>query len=282
MILLDYNGIAVGNVITQKLEVEENLIRHMILNTIRMYNVKFRDKYGEMVICCDAGGNWRKKVYAEYKASRKDRVEEDAKFWDELFRIVNLVREEIKENLPWKVVQVWGAEADDVIATLVDRTQEFGMHEDVMIVSADKDFAQLQKYSNVQQFSPMTKKFIVEKDPKGKLFEHVCRGDGSDGVPNVLSGDNVFVDKIRQTQLRSKRIEEWAKAPDLREAMGEEIYRNYIRNQKMIDLESCPESLKSDIISNYDEQESVSPAKIKPYLMQKRCRNLLSNIQDFR
>lgn len=51
-------------------------------------------------------------------------------------------------------------EADDIINSLVEYTQEFGNYEKVMIISGDKDFAQLQKYSNVDQYSPITKSLL--------------------------------------------------------------------------------------------------------------------------
>lgn len=185
MIILDYNGIAIGNIITQKLDINEDLIRHTILNTIRMYNKKFRNDYGQMVIACDSS-SWRKEYFPNYKFKRKTGREESDMDWNEIFRIINMVREEIIANIPWKVVKVDRAEADDIVGALVENTQEFGNHEPVMIVSADKDFIQLQKYDNVRQYSPMTKKFIEDKNPRSYIIEHIFKGDSSDGVPNVL------------------------------------------------------------------------------------------------
>ena len=73
MIIVDYNAIAIAGVITQKMQIDEHLIRHMILNTIRMYNKKFRKEYGQMVIACDHS-SWRREVFPQYKASRKKAV----------------------------------------------------------------------------------------------------------------------------------------------------------------------------------------------------------------
>lgn len=280
MIIVDFNGIAVGNVITQKLDIQEDLIRHMILNTLRMYNKKFRDKYGQMVIACDSS-SWRKEVYPQYKFKRKSGREESSMDWNEVFRIINLVREEIRENLPYKVIQVDNAEADDIIGALAMETQEFGKHEDVMIVSADKDFIQLQRYDNIRQYSPMTKKFIDDKNPRTYLFEHILKGDSGDGIPNCLSGDNVFVDGIRQSPMTKKKIETFLAADDMQAAMGEEVWRNYCRNRMLIDLREMPDSLRSNIINTYESTKAVHKMKVLNYLIKKRCKMLIECVEEF-
>lgn len=279
MILVDFNGTVIATVFAMHLDVEEDLIRHAVLNTLRMFRKKFRD-HGELVICCD-GGSWRKDAFPQYKHKRAGEREASSLDWDKLFEILNRVLDDIRENFPYKVVKVYNAEADDVIATIVERTQEFGHWEDVMIISTDKDFAQLQKYSNVKQYSPVQKKFIVEKNPRKTLFEHICKGDSVDSVPNVMSPDNTFVDGIRQNKMMSKKIEEWQAAEDLRVAMGEEIYRNYLRNKKVIDLSEVPSSLAEKILNTYDKQQPANPSKVMPFLMKNRMRVLLENYNDF-
>ena len=279
MIIIDYNGIAIANIMVQKLAIDENIIRHMILNSIRMYRARFNKDYGEVVLCSDAGGNWRKKVFPQYKAARKKTRDKSSMDWNEVFRITSMVREEIRENFPYKVMHIEGCEADDCIAQLVEETQEFGKYEDVMIVSSDKDFAQLQRYSNVKQFSPMGKKFIVEKNPRTTLHEHILQGDTSDGVPNVLSPDNTFTDGLRQTPLRKKLREQLLDDP---RSHGDEIYRNYLRNKKMIDLRECPDTVKTGIINTFESQDPYgNKGKVFPYLVAKQCRLLLENVQEF-
>ncbi len=98
------------------------MLRHMILNSIRMYNAKYREKYGQMVIAMDCG-SWRKKVFEHYKAKRKTTREASNIDWDGVYAALNNIRDEIRENLPFKVVEVRGAEADDIIGVLVERTQ---------------------------------------------------------------------------------------------------------------------------------------------------------------
>ena len=279
MIIIDYNGIAISNIVTQKLDIDENLIRHMILNSIRMYRTKFKDKYGEIVIAGDAGNNWRYKAFPQYKASRKKSRKDSKMDWNEVFRVTNMVWDELGEYFPYKTIKVDGCEADDVIGVLVENTQEFGNHEEVMIVSADKDFAQLQKYNNVSQFSPMTKKYIKVEHPRKQLLELILKGDTSDGVPNVLSGDNVFVDGSRQTPLRRPIMEALMEDPS---SQGPEIKRNVERNMRLISLEFTPEELKKEIIYTYDNQDkSQNKSKVFNYLVEKRCRRLLEDVKDF-
>jgi len=283
MIIVDYSGVAMASMFAQRSDtVDEGLIRHQILNTLRMYNVKYRAKYGKMILACD-GGSWRKNVFAEYKASRKTNREASPIDWKEVWRVINLVREEIAENLPFKVVQVSGAEADDVIAALVETTQEFGNSEPVMIVSADKDFIQLQKYNNVSQFSPMTKKLITDKNPRKYLIEHILRGDSGDGVPNVLSPDDVFIDAAkRQTPLKAKKVDEWiANYSKLEEVMDHDTYRNFIRNRRCIDLSYIPKEVSAEIIAAYEAQEDTPNTKVFNYLIAKRCKMLVSCAAEF-
>lgn len=279
MIIIDYSAIAVSNIVTQRLDIQEDMIRHMILNSIRMYRSRFRDKFGEVVMAGDAGNNWRYNEFPQYKAARKKTRKESKMDWKEAFRIINLVWEELGEHFPYKTIKIDGCEADDVIGVLVEQTQEFGQHEPVIIISADKDFAQLQKYKNVSQFSPMTKKFIKEEHPRKQLLELILKGDTSDGVPNVLSGDNVFVDGSRQTPLRKPIIEALMNDPS---SQGQEVLRNMQRNRELIDLESTPQELKEEIIYRFEEQDKWSNRdKVFPFLVEKRCRRLIDDIGDF-
>lgn len=283
MIIIDYSGISIAPVaMGHAHHGDENLIRHMILNSIRMYRQKFKKKYGEIVIVADAGGNWRRDVYPEYKGKRKSNREESKIDWDEAFRIINMVLDEIKENLPYKVIHQWGCEADDAIAELVHWTQEFGNYEEVMIVSADKDFRQLQVFDNVAQYSPMLKKIIKEDNPRLYRAEHILGGDGGDGVPNVLSDDDTLVTEgKRQNVLSKKKKEQLLEDP---KALGEQVYRNYIRNKKMIDLVEmdCPESTRKEIINTYESQDKSSVrGKVLPYLISKDCRLLVKDVQEF-
>ena len=285
MIIVDYSGIAIASIFSQDRpeEIQEGLIRHMILNSLRRYNVKFRKEYGEMVIACDST-SWRKEAYPQYKAKRKSNRDESPLDWGHFFTLINGVRDEIKENMHYPVVQADRAEADDIIATLVKSTQEFGQSEPVMIVSSDKDFFQLHRYSNVKQFSPMKRDFAEVDDAAFYKFDHICRGDSSDGVPNVLSVDDTFTEGIRQRPMYAKKIQQWYTAKDdsqLMDMMGQETYRNYCRNKSVIDLDCIPEDIVQDINDKYNSQTNKNKGKVLTYLIEKRCNMLIDSVADF-
>lgn len=282
MILIDFSGIAIATIAVNKVN-DESMLRHMMLNSIRMYRTKFKKDYGEVVLAIDSGNNWRRNYFPQYKANRrKDRSESDFD-WGEAFRILHMVHEEIKENFPYHVIKIDECEADDIIGTLVENTQEFGQYEDVMIVSSDHDFKQLQKYNNVKQFSPMMKKPVVEDHPKTNLTLKILTGDAGDGVPNVLSDDDVFVEGRRQTPLSKKKKE--AILEDLSE--GELLYaaswyRNYCRNETLIDLTKTPDRLKEKILEEYKSQDPwKNKGLVFPYLINKNMKMLIESVEEF-
>ena len=282
MILVDFSGIAIATIVINKVN-EEGMLRHMILNSLRMYNAKYKSEYGEMVLCCDGPNNWRRNYYPQYKANRKKSREESDFDWEEAFRIMHQVKDEIKENFPYKVIHIEECEADDIIGTIVQNTQEFGEYEKVMIVSADGDFKQLQVYDNVKQFSPLLKKEVKDDAPRVNLIEKILRGDAGDGVPNVLSDDDTFVDGRRQTPLSRKKLEAFKE--DL--ADGELLYaaswyRNYCRNEKLIDLTQTPDRLKSKILDDFHSQDPCdNKGKVFPYLINKNMKMLIESVEEF-
>ena len=282
MILLDFSGIAIATIAVNKVN-DEQMLRHMMLNSVRMYNKKFKPEYGEMILCCDGPNNWRRSYYPQYKANRKKSRDESGFDWQEAFRIMHLVKDEIKENFPYKVIHMDQCEADDIIGTLVENTQEFGQYEDVMIVSSDKDFLQLQQYPNVRQWSHMQKKELKDSAPKVNLIEKILTGDAGDGVPNVLSHDDTFVNGERQTPLSRKKkdtiIEDLSDGELLYAASW---YRNYQRNEKLIDLTQTPDDLKKAIISEYNGQDPAdNKGKVFPYLINKNMKMLIESVEEF-
>ena len=279
MIIIDMNQISVASLMMHlhmnKGELEEDMVRHMILNSVRMYRTMFNEDYGEIVLAYDSRAYWRKEIFPQYKSNRRKNREEDDKDWDSIFDVLNNIKEEIKEFLPYKVVEVYGAEADDVIATLCKHYQ----NEKVMIVSGDKDFIQLQKYDNVKQYSPITKKLVDGVDPKVYIKEHVLKGDKSDGVPNGLAPDHTFTDELRQRPLTSKKLESIL-AQDIDE-LDDEIKRNYQRNDKLINLDNIPKTLESEILNSFNEASYGDRSGLLNYFIEKRLTSLTENIGEF-
>jgi len=280
MILVDMNQISVASVMmhlhmTKQTAPDEDMVRHMILNSLRMYRMKFCDEYGELVLCYDSKHYWRRDYYPEYKHSRKKGRDSSSNDWNAIFAVLNAIKAELKEFFPYKYLEVYGAEADDIIAALAGEL-EFDNGK-TLILSGDKDFIQLQKFRNVTQYSPITKKFVNGVDPDIYLSEHVLKGDSSDGVPNVLSPDNTFVDGIRQKPLSKKKIAAMIDG----DFPNDEVKRNYQRNKKLIDLGESPPELFIEILKEYQEAPEGDRSKLLNYFTQKRLRNLVESIGEF-
>jgi 5'-3' exonuclease len=282
MILLDYSQTVIGSFMAVgrgNPVVEEDLLRHTILNSIRMFRNQFAKDYGEMVICCDDKNNWRKEVFPEYKANRRKNRENDITDWKTLFELLHEMREDLNKYFPYKVMHIDSAEADDIIGVLVEERQ--GMEcSPTLILSSDKDFIQLQKFDKVKQWSPLQKKFIVG-DPAESLYDKTIRGDTGDGVPNILSSDDTLITEgKRQTPVTKKKMELWrGKKPE--EFCNEAMLRNYHRNKTMVDLRETPESIRINIVNQYDNQEAGDRSQLLNYFVDKRLKNLMEVIDEF-
>ena len=279
MIIIDMNQITLASLMmhlnmTKSKEPDENMVRHMILNSVRMYRSQFTEEYGEVVLAYDSKHYWRRDFFPNYKASRRKGREKSDLDWDAIFEILNKIKAEFKDNLPYKYLEVYGAEADDIIATLVKNKKE-----PIMIVSGDKDFIQLQKYSDVNQYSPILKKYVNGYNPDTYIKEHILKGDTSDGVPNVLSPDNTFVDGLRQKPLTKKKIESWLNANI--DDLPDEVKRNYQRNETLISLDKIPSELETEINEVFDNAPCGNRSKLLNYFIQSRLKNLTATIGEF-
>ena len=282
MVLVDMNQVTLSSLMMQigqskDLEVNPDLVRHMVLNSIRTYRIKFVEDYGELVLCYDSKHYWRKDVFPQYKSHRKKMRESSDFDWNTIFNTLNALKEELRENFPYKMLEVYGAEADDIIATICESQKE-----NIMIVSGDKDFIQLQKYKNVKQWNPVQKKMLKDKNPDLYLKEHIIKGDRSDGIPNVLSDDNSFVDKIRQKPLTKKKIQSWVEHDFMDVAPNEQAKRNYHRNTTLVDLSKIPQDLKDKIKETYKTTPILGDRKnLINYFINNKLKELTNNLGDF-
>ena len=254
----------------------KEMIRHMVINSLRGFNLKFKEQYGTMVLCADAGDPWRRDIYPNYKhARRKGRVD-SATDWDNIFSCITEIKNEISENFPYVMMYIEKAEADDIIGALVFNNT----NTPIMIISGDKDFIQLQSNTNVKQYSPIQKVFVGEGlDPKKFLHEQIIKGDRSDGIPNILSPDDIFLTGEKQRPINKKRLEEWSNVENI--SLGSETSKYYERNKRLIDLSCMPKELERTIINTYNEYKIPSRSKLLPYFMQHKLKALMTNIGDF-
>jgi len=278
MIIVDINQIMISNLMVtihrDNLELSEDLVRHMVLNSLRGHNKKFRKQYGDMVIACDSGNVWRRQAFPNYKAGRKETREKSEHDWTMIFDILSKVKDEIKTFLPYKVIEVESVEADDIIAVLCRRTNE-----KVLILSGDKDFIQLHN-DRIKQYNPVLNKFVGQgENPSLYIREHILKGDRSDGIPNVLSDDNVFIEGRRQRPLSKKKIEAWCN--EIVPTFNEEEQKNYDRNKTLIDLNCIPREFEDKINREFDTFEVATRDKILGYFINKKLKTLIESIDEF-
>ena len=279
MILIDLSQIMVASTMMSmgkgQSQVDISMVRHMILNSLRMYRQKYHKEYGELVLCCDGRHSWRREHFPPYKASRKTSRESSSHDWTQIFESLDTIKSELKEYFPYKYIEIENAEADDIIGFLAKT-----WNEPIMIISGDKDFIQLQVKDNVDQYSPITKKIVYDANPAKYLKEHILRGDSSDGVPNFLSADNCIVDKIRQTPISKKKIELWIDQ-DPEDFCNEEQLRNYHRNMKLIDLQYTPSNIADQIGKQFNEVPKGKRSGLLNFFIERKLNNLIESIGEF-
>ena len=289
MIIVDINQIMISNLMVQingrnAPELNEDLVRHMVLNSLRAHNKKFRKEYGEMVIACDSGNVWRKQIFPNYKAGRKANREKSEHDWDAIFNTLAAIKNEIKTFMPYKVIEVESCEADDIIATLIKKVKNMIIPEHkkkILILSGDKDFIQLHG-PNVKQYNPVLNKFVGKgEDPVIYIREHILKGDRSDGIPNVLSDDNVFIEGRRQKPLSKKKLNNWVNDVFFYTNFTEEEEKNYSRNRKLIDLSCIPQDIEDKINNEFNDVKVATRDKILGYFINKKLKTLIEVIDEF-
>jgi len=281
MILVDLNQVLISNLMAQTRGQlnglpDKDMLRHMVLNSIRGYNLKFKEEYGTQVLCADGANPWRRDIFSNYKFKRKQNRDESSIDWSALFQMIGEIRDEIAQNFSYVVLHIDKVEADDIIAVLV---KEYHSKEKIMIISGDKDFIQLHRYPNVKQYAPIQKKFVEDEDPIKYLHEQIIKGDRSDGIPNILSADDVFVTGTKQKPINKKRLEEWANIENI--PLGSETKKYYERNKKLIDLEEIPGLIYNDILNKYKTYTVPSRSLLLTYFIENKLKSLIENINDF-
>jgi hypothetical protein len=282
MILVDLNQVLLSGLMAQiasqkGVKLEESLVRHMILNILRMHIRNFRKDYGDVVLCCDNRKYWRKEYFPFYKAGRKKTREKSDLDWHMIFDMLAKFKLELKENFPYKVIDVEGAEADDIIGTLVPI---YAPHEKLLILSSDGDFLQLQTYgSNVKQYNPAQKKYVKSENPTEELKEKIIRGDKGDGIPNMFSPADCFVRDLRQKPVTKGVLDKYLKE-DVNN-YSETDKANYTRNATLIDLSLIPQDVKEKIINSFNETKPASRQKLLNYFIEKKLKNLMDVIEEF-
>lgn len=286
-ILVDVSQICIANLMIspniKKNQIDSLLIKHMILNSIRLINLKFRKDFGQLIICCDARYTWRHKTFIHYKSKRKSNRAESPYDWKLIYEAINSMKSDLKMNFPYKVIEIEsdfnesrGAEADDIIGTLAKN-----LNEPTLIVSSDKDMTQLLRYPNVRQYAPIKRKFVTTDNPIRLLNGHIIRGDVGDGIPNILSDSDTFIADKRQTPINTKKIEKWLDMKPEEFCENSRIMENYSRNKELIDLSMIPQDIQDKIMQAYSITTVGDRITIMKYFINNRMKMLMEDIGDF-
>lgn len=297
MILVDYSQVALSAILTFQRELKgtesevKNLIRHVTLSTIKSYKKKYGKEYGDIVICCDGRKYWRRDFFQHYKAGRKKARDASDLDWGLIFDTLSEMRDDLAKHFPYKVMHIERCEADDIIAALTKYAQENelvqeGLVEEsqkILILSSDKDFKQLQLYPNVKQWSPMQKKYVTatQREIIEYKIEHIVKGDSGDGIPNIMSKDDVFVVGERQRVVTAKRLQEFIDNGFLA-CKNDDERRNWQRNTVLVDFDHIPDDVRQEIVQSYiNTKPTGDKMAIMNYLIEHRCRLLLDELEDF-
>jgi len=278
MIILDYSQIVISSYFAElKGNFESDLFKHIIFNSIRAYKKKFSTDYGtKMILAVDAKDNWRKQIFPEYKVRRAAKKKDDD--WDKIYATMQQVKDDIINYFPYNVIEVDGAEGDDIIGVIVAATNE-----KTIVVSSDKDFKQLCRYPHFRQYSHMDKSFVKTDDADIFLKEHIIRGDSGDDIPNVLSPEKVFVmEGVRQKSIFKDKMKDWLTLP-IEEFLDEDQIKRFHFNQKLIDLSFVPDDIQKQILEKFNRTGNLDAdmSSMMHYFSRNRMRHLLDVLEDF-
>ncbi len=166
--------------------------------------VKILTDYGPRatVVVWDAGDTGRKQIYEEYKAQRTTRPDLLKEQWPHL--------EPLVDAFGYRNLKVQGFEADDVIASIVERAREQEPPVPVMVVTGDRDAYQLVR-DGVRIMTTsrgITDTRVYDRDgvidrygiPPELIPDFIgLKGDTSDNIPGVPGiGDKTAAELLQR------------------------------------------------------------------------------------
>lgn len=283
MILIDYSNVAMSCLaVGMRMESGNIMSQGFLLGKIKAYNTKFRDVYGELVIANDHGGmTWRHAYYKHYKAHRVVKDPDEA--FIEMMQVRADMYKSLKEHSPYRCVSIRGAEGDDIGGVLA---RQPGRH---MLISADKDWTQICS-DTIKCYNPI-KKEQIDNGPN-YIDQLILSGDPGDGIPNFLSDDDTLVNKEKRQKPLTKKIKEqmydafdqYTEIPDLnvKGVTTEQMQKNYIRNQKLIDFRKIPKIIVKQIEDEFHSQEGKHKGKdLMTMILAMKASNYVSCLNDF-
>lgn len=294
--LVDFSQTVVAAVAVEAKDVKEgdtkNLIKHIALNIL----LNIKSKFGKnIILCCDSKNYWRKKEFQYYKGHRKlIKEKSDYMDWTMVGEVMTEIKKELLESFPYMLLEVDGAEADDIIAVLCKyyQTNEmnseglFEVPKEILIYSSDNDFVSLQKYKNVKQWHNPCKKFVTCDNPREYLIEKICVGDGGDNIPSIPNPDAWSQCRTEGIPVRAKSFMK-TRLPDFYrrgiDACENKAERKaYERNIMLIDFDSIPKYIEDSILDAYKNHKILGNKNtVYKYLVSHRMKLLIQYASNF-
>lgn len=289
VMIIDISNISVATLMNNFKPANQNdislsIVRHLVLDTLRNNVVKFKGEYPEIVIAFDDNKYWRRSKAWYYKKKRSIDHENSDWDWDRLNSFLHPTFDEIRTVMPYKGIRVDFAEADDVIGVVTKDAVAKGKR--VLIVSADTDFIELQKYSGVRQWSPTLKKWVKPKygSPRNDLRMKIIKGDKKDSIACIKARSDYILSKVegeRAPAIRASELEIWLDAVDPTTEMPPEWAARYKENEILRDFDFIPKDIADSILEAYNSPKLGSKSKMETYFMENKLKRMFEKLSDF-
>lgn len=284
MVLFDLNHVAYRCLFAGINDIKDvgwAYFKHIMYNHIFAVCKKFNAT--EVILCVDSSENWRKKIYPEYKATRKEQREEQKDIdWNAFFTAFREFTEEVKQYFPFYVLQIKYMEADDIAAIIARDYQKY----EKIIVTSDGDYTQLLKYNNVKIWDPIKMAFRNSDDPQKDLQIKILMGDKGDNIPSVKPrvGEKTAEKLINDPELLKEMFNDTTPSYTQKDGtvvtMGEEYREKYKLNTALIDLSRIPDVLTNALKKNLAEYELPTGKDIFSYFSKNKFREFMRRMQE--
>lgn len=269
VLLIDWSNLAMRNLLVMPYDPTDQVKfvswKNMMLRSLK--KIFKEHEASKVIICLEGHGNWRKQYYPEYKANRVGAREASKIDFDAFFK----AQDEFVGNLAAllsnvQFLRVPHAEADDLIGVITKKYPNWK----ITLISSDRDFYQLYKYSNYRQYDAIKGKYIEVLDPINYLLEKIILGDAGDNVPKLKAGVGP---KTAEKIINSEEgLEEWLKL--------ENLEAEFERNTTLISFDFIPEEVQNDITKAVDAWKGTKfkPSEMMNFLVKNSCGGMMSEI----
>lgn len=281
-ILIDFNNLAFRYFFLKEVAVYTpkpnfDVWRYMVCEVIHKW-MYLEKGINEVVIAVDDRNPWRKSYFSRYKESRKkkrDKTDVDFKL---LYGAIDKLAADLKHFMPYKVLKVRGAEADDIIAILAmeNRGQS-------IVISNDEDYLQLCS-DYVRVWNPKNKKYSQCDDTELFIVRKSLMGQAKDDIFNVITpndwGQTPETMGKRKPGFGPKSCDkvinegykEWLEKKDLQD--------NFKRNRILMDFGYIPQSMRNRIMTSYKRANFPPPQNIHKFFKQYNMRGFLDDFTN--